>query len=142
METVALDGVTLEIARGEFVAVMGPSGCGKSSLLNIIGLLDRPTSGMHFFLDQDVTRLEERRAGRLRGRHIGFIFQNFNLIEDLSVAENIELPLLYQNVGAGERRRRVAAVMDETGVAHRARYRPGELPGGQQQRVAVARAVV
>ena len=142
IETMALDQVDIEIARGEFVAVMGPSGCGKSTLLNIIGLLDNPTGGTYKFMDQDVTGINEKQAGQIRKQNIGFIFQNFNLIEELSVEENIELALLYHDIRARDRKRRVAEVMDQVGIAHRARHRPGELSGGQQQRVAVARAVV
>lgn len=143
VETVALDAVNVEIEAGEFVAVMGPSGCGKSTLLHIIGMLDNPTSGQYLFRDEDVTRYSEARLGELRKRNIGFIFQSFNLIDELSVAENIELALLYHdNIAASERRERVAAIMDKVGIAHRAKHMPSQLSGGQQQRVAVARAVV
>ena len=142
LETVALNAVNIDIATGEFVAVMGPSGCGKSTLLNVIGLLDNPSGGHYEFMAQDVTHLGEKQLGQIRKHHIGFIFQNFNLIDELSVQENIELALLYHDMGGRERRRRVAEVMDKVGIAHRARHMPGQLSGGQQQRVAVARAVV
>jgi putative ABC transport system ATP-binding protein len=142
VETVALNGVNLEIDQGDFVAVMGPSGCGKSTLLNIIGMLDNPTDGDYWFFDENIARHSETQRSALRKTHIGFIFQNFNLIDELSVAENIELALLYHNMPSAERKRRVAAAMDRMGIAHRARHMPGQLSGGQQQRVAVARAVV
>ena len=142
VETVALNGVNVEIEQGDFVAVMGPSGCGKSTLLNIIGLLDSPTKGDYFFFDENVASYpEEKRAG-IRKRNVGFIFQSFNLIEELNVAENIELALLYHDMPSAERKKRVAEAMDRMGIAHRARHMPGQLSGGQQQRVAVARAVV
>ncbi len=142
IETVALDSVNIEITSGEFVAVMGPSGCGKSTLLNIIGLLDKADGGTLRFMDQDVTHLSEKQLGQIRKRNIGFIFQNFNLIDELSVEENIELALLYHAIGGKERKQRVAEVMDKVAIAHRAKHMPGQLSGGQQQRVAVARAVV
>jgi putative ABC transport system ATP-binding protein len=142
VETVALNGVNLEIDQGDFVAVMGPSGCGKSTLLNIIGMLDNPTDGDYWFFDENIARHSETQRSALRKTHIGFIFQNFNLIDELSVAENIELALLYHNMPSAERKRRVTAAMDRMGIAHRARHMPGQLSGGQQQRVAVARAVV
>ncbi len=142
VETVALAAVNIEIGSGEFVAIMGPSGCGKSTLLNIIGMLDAPSSGQYFFLDEDVSAYTEARLSDLRKANIGFIFQSFNLIDELTVAENIELALLYHNIPASEREERVARVMDRMGIAHRARHMPGQLSGGQQQRVAVARAVV
>ncbi len=142
IETVALDAVSIDIAAGEFVAVMGPSGCGKSTLLNIIGLLDKADGGTLQFMDQDVTYLSEKQLGQIRKLHIGFIFQNFNLIDELSVEENIELALLYHAIGGKERKQRVAEVMDKVAIAHRAKHMPGQLSGGQQQRVAVARAVV
>lgn len=141
-ETVALDGVNLRIDEGEFVAVMGPSGCGKSTLLNLLGLLDTPTRGDYHWFDQAIGGWREARRSDWRKRHIGFVFQNFNLIDDLTIEENIELALLYRRVPVRERRRRVAQVMDRVGVAHRARHFPAQLSGGQQQRVAVARAVV
>jgi len=142
IETVALNNVNIEITAGEFVAVMGPSGCGKSTLLNIIGMLDSPSHGQYLFNDEDISDYTETQLSHLRKHHIGFIFQSFNLIEELTVAENIELALLYHNLPAKERKDRVAAVMDKVGIAHRARHMPGQLSGGQQQRVAVARAVV
>ena len=142
VETVALNNVNIEIEQGEFVAIMGPSGCGKSTLLNIIGMLDTPTSGHYFFKDEDVAGYSEAQLGVIRKHNIGFIFQSFNLIDELSVAENIELALLYHDIPASERKERVAAVMDKVGIAHRAKHMPSQLSGGQQQRVAVARAVV
>ena len=142
VETVALNNVNIEIETGEFVAIMGPSGCGKSTLLNIIGMLDTPSSGHYFFKDEDVAGYSESQLGVIRKQHIGFIFQSFNLIDELTVAENIELALLYHDIPAAERRERVAAVMDKVGIAHRAKHMPSQLSGGQQQRVAVARAVV
>jgi len=142
VETVALNGVNLEIHAGDFVAIMGPSGCGKSTLLNIIGLLDSPSSGDYFFFDENVASYSESQRSVIRKKNVGFIFQSFNLIDELNVAENIELALLYHDMPASERRRRVADAMDRMGIAHRARHMPGQLSGGQQQRVAVARAVV
>tara|TARA_R110002096_G_scaffold426421_1_gene636227 strand:- start:129669 stop:130346 length:678 start_codon:yes stop_codon:yes gene_type:complete len=142
VETVALNNVNIEIETGEFVAIMGPSGCGKSTLLNIIGMLDTPTSGHYYFKGEDVAGYSEAQLGVIRKQHIGFIFQSFNLIDELSVAENIELALLYHDIPASERKERVAAVMDKVGIAHRAKHMPSQLSGGQQQRVAVARAVV
>ena len=142
VETAALNSVHIRIEQGEFVAVMGPSGCGKSTLLNVIGMLDRPTQGEYLFMGENVAGYNERKLSVLRKHNIGFIFQNFNLIDELSVRENIELALLYHDIGSGERAERVAAVMDRVGIAHRAGHRPSQLSGGQQQRVAVARAVV
>ncbi len=142
VETVALNGVNLEIAQGDFVAIMGPSGCGKSTLLNIVGMLDNPSEGNYFFFDEDVAPYSEAQRSVIRKQNIGFIFQSFNLIDELTVAENIELALLYHNMPAAERKQRVEAVMDRMGIAHRAGHMPGQLSGGQQQRVAVARAVV
>jgi putative ABC transport system ATP-binding protein len=142
VETVALSGVNLEIDQGDFVAIMGPSGCGKSTLLNIIGMLDNPTDGSYFFLDEEVADYTESQLSTIRKKNIGFIFQNFNLIDELTVAENIELALLYHGLPAADRKRRVKAVMDKIGIAHRAGHMPGQLSGGQQQRVAVARAIV
>ncbi|ATE64500.1 ABC transporter ATP-binding protein [Rhizorhabdus dicambivorans] len=142
VETTALDGIDLDILAGEFVAIMGPSGCGKSTLLNILGLLDSPTGGSYRFHDQEVAGLPEAKLADVRKRHIGFIFQSFNLVDELTVAENIELALLYHGIPASERRNRVRAAMDRVGIAHRADHRPSQLSGGQQQRVAVARAVV
>ena len=142
VETLALQNVNIEIEKGEFVSIMGPSGCGKSTLLNIIGLLDSPSEGEYWFMGEDVAGYGESKLSNIRKSNIGFIFQNFNLIDELTVAENIELALLYHNIPAKERARRVAAVMDKVGIAHRAKHRPSQLSGGQQQRVAVARAVV
>lgn len=142
VETAALNGVNIEIEKGEFVAIMGPSGCGKSTLLNLVGMLDRPSQGQYIFNDEDVSDYSEQQLSEIRKRNIGFIFQNFNLIEELSVEENIELALLYHNIPSSERKQRVAAVMDKVGIAHRAKHMPSQLSGGQQQRVAVARAVV
>ena len=142
VETVALNGVNLEIEQGDFVAIMGPSGCGKSTLLNIIGMLDNPSEGDYFFFDENVAPYTESGRSEIRKQNIGFIFQSFNLIDELNVAENIELALLYHNMPSAERKRRVADVMDRMGIAHRASHMPGQLSGGQQQRVAVARAVV
>lgn len=142
VETVALNGVNVEINQGDFVAVMGPSGCGKSTLLNIIGLLDSPSDGDYYFFDENVAGYSEQQRSLIRKRNVGFIFQNFNLIEELSVAENIELALLYHDMPKAERKKRVAEAMDRMGIAHRAKHMPGQLSGGQQQRVAVARAVV
>lgn len=142
VETAALDCVNLKIEMGEFVAIMGPSGCGKSTLLNIIGMLDSPDDGQYLFMDEDVSAYSESRLSHLRKMNIGFIFQSFNLIEELSVAENIELALLYHDMPNKERKQRVAQVMDKVGIAHRAKHMPSQLSGGQQQRVAVARAIV
>jgi putative ABC transport system ATP-binding protein len=142
VETVALNNVNIEIAAGEFVAIMGPSGCGKSTLLNIIGMLDTPSEGDYFFMEENIARYSEAKLSNIRKHNIGFIFQSFNLIDELTVAENIELALLYHNIPASERRDRVVHVMDKVGIAHRAKHMPSQLSGGQQQRVAVARAVV
>ena len=142
VETLALNGVNIEIEKGEFVAVMGPSGCGKSTLLNIVGMLDNPSSGEYCFNGENIADYNESQLSKIRKHHIGFIFQNFNLIDELTVQENIELALLYHNISASERKKRVAEVMDKVGIAHRAKHMPGQLSGGQQQRVAVARAVV
>jgi len=142
VETVALNGVNFEIEQGDFVAVMGPSGCGKSTLLNIVGMLDNLSEGSYFFFDENVAGYKEAQLTAIRKQNIGFIFQNFNLIDELTVAENIELALLYHKMPASQRKTRVANVMDRMGIAHRAKHMPGQLSGGQQQRVAVARAVV
>jgi len=142
VETSALNNVNIEIAQGEFVAIMGPSGCGKSTLLNTIGMLDSPSSGEYFFNDEEISDYSEAQLAVLRKKHIGFIFQNFNLIDELTVAENIELALLYHNIPSAVRKERVEKVMDKVGIAHRAKHMPSQLSGGQQQRVAVARAVV
>jgi putative ABC transport system ATP-binding protein len=142
VETTALNHVNLEVASGEFIAVMGPSGCGKSTLLNILGMLDSPDSGSYDFAGEDVAGCSENQLAQIRKRNIGFIFQSFNLVDELTVAENVMLPLLYQKVPPGERQERVRAVLERVGIAHRADHRPQQLSGGQQQRVAVARAVV
>ena len=142
VETTALDGVNLDIEDGEFVAIMGPSGCGKSTLLNVIGMLDSPSSGSYVFDGQEVAGLGEAQLANVRKKNIGFIFQSFNLVDELSVRENVELALLYHDVAASERRRRADEVMDKVGIGHRAKHRPSQLSGGQQQRVAVARALV
>jgi putative ABC transport system ATP-binding protein len=142
VETVALNAVNIGIEQGEFVAVMGPSGCGKSTLLNVIGMLDNPSEGDYLFMGENVAAYSESRLSAIRKQNIGFIFQNFNLIDELSVQENIELALLYHDISAKERSLRAAHVMDRVGIAHRAKHRPSQLSGGQQQRVAVARAVV
>ena len=142
VETTALNAINVEIAQGEFVAIMGPSGCGKSTLLNIIGMLDTPTSGAYRFKGEDVAGYSEARLAVIRKKNIGFIFQSFNLIDEMTVFENVELALLYHGIPAADRRTRVEAVMDRVGIAHRAKHLPSQLSGGQQQRVAVARAVV
>jgi len=140
VETRALDAVSLEVAEGEFLAIMGPSGCGKSTLLNVLGLLDRPTHGSYRLVDMEVTGLPAARLAQLRGEHIAFVFQNFNLIDDLTVAENVEVSLLYRRGGAVTNDR-VRLVLDQVGMSHRASHRPQQLSGGQQQRVAIARAL-
>jgi len=142
VETTALDGINLDIATGEFVAIMGPSGCGKSTLLNVIGMLDSPSGGSYVFNGEEVAGLSESKLADVRKKNIGFIFQSFNLVDELSVRENVELALLYHDVPASERRRRADEVMDKVGIAHRAKHRPSQLSGGQQQRVAVARALI
>ena len=142
VETLALNDISLQISDGEFVAVMGPSGCGKSTLLNVLGLLDSPTGGAYDFFGEDVARYPETRLTSLRRDRIGFVFQSFNLIDDLTVAENVEVALLYRKVAAHDRKRRVAEALERVGMGHRARHRPQQLSGGQQQRVAVARALV
>jgi putative ABC transport system ATP-binding protein len=141
VETHALAGVDLSIARGEYVSIDGPSGCGKSTLLSILGLLDSSSRGAYWLNGQSVAELPARDRARVRNREIGFIFQSFNLIGDLSVFENVELPLTYRGMPAAERRQRVAAALERVGMAHRAKHVPSQLSGGQQQRVAVARAV-
>jgi len=142
VETSALSHINLEIKAGEFIAIMGPSGCGKSTLLNVLGMLDSPDSGRYAFNGEDVAGYAESKLADIRKQNIGFIFQSFNLVDDLSVAENVMLPLLYQKVPAKERQDRVQAVLERVGIAHRADHRPQQLSGGQQQRVAVARAVI
>lgn len=142
IETTALNNVNLQIAEGEFVAIMGPSGCGKSTLLNIIGLLDNPSEGEFFFYDEEVSKYSERQRAELRKRNIGFVFQSFNLIDELTVYENVELPLIYLKYPASERKQRVEEVLEHMQIMHRKDHFPQQLSGGQQQRVAVARAVV
>jgi putative ABC transport system ATP-binding protein len=143
IETTAIDDVDIAVARGEFVSIMGPSGCGKSTLLNIMGLIDRPDSGHYFFDGNDVTSCNERRLTDLRKHHIGFVFQNFNLIDELTVFENVELPLLYtKDISAFERREKAQAVLEKVNITARMNHFPRQLSGGQQQRVAVARALV
>jgi putative ABC transport system ATP-binding protein len=142
VETTALNKVNLEVNSGEFVAVMGPSGCGKSTLLNIIGLLDNPSEGELYFDGTEVAKFKERQRTNLRKGNIGFVFQSFNLIDELTVYENVELPLLYMNVSSSERKQKVNAVLDRMKIAHRKKHFPQQLSGGQQQRVAISRAVV
>lgn len=142
VETWALREVSLEIKEGEFVAVMGPSGCGKSTLLNILGLLDNPTEGSYILNGKDVSKLKENERTDIRKGTIGFVFQSFNLIDELNVFENIELPLLYMKTSSKERKQRVEAVMDRMAISHRRKHFPNQLSGGQQQRVAIARAVL
>jgi putative ABC transport system ATP-binding protein len=142
VETRALNRVDFKVSRGDFVAIMGPSGCGKSTLLNILGMLDKPTSGSYFFLDENVAEYTEKRMARLRKAKIGFIFQNFNLIDELTVYENVELPLVYLGVEATERKKRVTDKLESIGMVHRRNHFPVQLSGGQQQQVAVARALI
>ncbi len=142
VETLALDGVSFEVNDGEFVAIMGPSGCGKSTLLNILGLLDNPTSGSYELLGHEVATLKERERTRFRKGNIGFVFQSFNLIDELNVYENVELPLRYLNISASERKKRVTEILKRMNISHRSQHFPQQLSGGQQQRVAIARAVV
>ena len=142
IETLALDNVSFEVNDGEFVAIMGPSGCGKSTLLNILGLLDNPTAGSYELLGHEVATLKERERTRFRKGNIGFVFQSFNLIDELNVYENVELPLRYLNISASERKKRVIALLKRMNISHRAQHFPQQLSGGQQQRVAIARAVV
>jgi len=142
VETTALRSIDLQIDEGEFLAVMGPSGCGKSTLLNILGAIDRPSSGKYFFRDKDLTSCSEAELTRVRRENLGFVFQNFNLIDELTIAENVELSLIYRHWSSSERKPKVEAAMDRVGIAHRARHYPHQLSGGQQQRAAVARAVV
>ncbi|PWL60269.1 MAG: phosphonate ABC transporter ATP-binding protein [Bacteroidales bacterium] len=142
VETVAVNDINFDVAEGEFVAIMGPSGCGKSTMLNIIGLLDSPTSGSYRLGDREVGSLAEKERTRLRKGRIGFVFQSFNLIDELNVYDNIELPLTYMDIPASERRRRVEEVTRRMNISHRLRHYPRQLSGGQQQRVAIARAMV
>lgn len=142
VETTALHNISLSIRRGEFVAVMGPSGCGKSTLLNVLGTIDRPTSGAYMFGDENLATMSEAGLARHRARHLGFIFQSFNLVDDLTIYENVELGLLYRKDRKGSRRQAIEQAMDRVGIAHRARHFPHQLSGGQQQRAAIARAIV
>lgn len=142
VETTALNAVSFEIKRGEFVAIMGPSGCGKSTLLNILGLLDNPSAGDYYFLDNEVSKSSERQRANLRKQNIGFVFQNFNLIDELTVFENVELPLIYLGMPSRDRKKRVDEVLAQMQISHRSKHFPLQLSGGQQQRVAVARAVI
>lgn len=142
IETTALNGVSFEIKKGEFVAIMGPSGCGKSTLLNILGLLDNPSGGSYELMGQEVAQLKERDRTKFRKGNIGFVFQSFNLIDELNVFENVDLPLKYLNMSASERKQRVTAMLKRMNISHRAQHFPQQLSGGQQQRVAIARAVI
>jgi putative ABC transport system ATP-binding protein len=142
VETAALDDVSLEVKAGEFLAIMGPSGCGKSTLLNILGLIDSPSAGSYWFQGEDIARCSEEQLTLRRRAGVGFVFQSFNLIDDLNVSENVEVALLYLRVPSAERRQRVTAALERVDLAHRARHMPKQLSGGQQQRVAVARALV
>ena len=142
VETVALNHVNLEVKEGDFVAIMGPSGCGKSTLLNILGLLDNPTEGSYKLLGQEVADLKEKERTRVRKGQLGFVFQSFNLIDELNVFENVELPLTYLKVKASERKQMVSDILKRMNISHRASHFPQQLSGGQQQRVAIARAVV
>ena len=142
VETTALNDVSLHVKQGEFVAIMGPSGCGKSTLLNIIGLLDKPTSGNYYFNGQEVGHLKEKQRTQVRKGNIGFVFQSFNLIDELNVYENVELPLIYLKKKASEKKELVTSILDRMNISHRVKHFPQQLSGGQQQRVAIARAVV
>jgi len=142
VETTALDEVSLEIKQGEFAAIMGPSGCGKSTLLNILGMLDNPSGGSYSFNGAEVSGLNERQRAKLRKKNIGFVFQSFNLIDELNVQENVELPLIYLGMPSSQRKKRVEEVLEKMQILHRKKHFPMQLSGGQQQRVAVARAVV
>lgn len=142
VETTALNDVSLHVKQGEFVAIMGPSGCGKSTLLNIIGLLDNPTSGDYYFNGQEVGHLKEKQRTQVRKGNIGFVFQSFNLIDELNVYENVELPLIYLKKKASEKKELVTSILDRMNISHRVKHFPQQLSGGQQQRVAIARAVV
>jgi putative ABC transport system ATP-binding protein len=142
VETTAVDHINFNLSEGQFVSVMGPSGCGKSTLLHILGLIDSPSGGRYRFMGEDVSDYPERKRARIRKAHIGFVFQSFNLIDELTVYENVELPLVYAGVAAHDRRPRVEAVLEKMDIAHRRNHFPAQLSGGQQQRVAVARALV
>ncbi len=142
VETTALNNVTMEVKEGEFVSIMGPSGCGKSTLLNILGMLDNPSEGEYHFLNTEVSKYSERQRANLRKSNIGFVFQSFNLIDELTVYENVELPLIYLGTSSADRKKRVEAVLERMQIMHRRNHFPQQLSGGQQQRVAVARALV
>jgi putative ABC transport system ATP-binding protein len=142
VETTALNSVDIEIKAGEFVSVMGPSGCGKSTLMNVLGMIDNPSAGEYFFNEQEVGKLSERKRADVRKNNLGFVFQSFNLIDELTVYENVELPMLYTKVPANERKKRVEELLEGMNIMHRRNHFPQQLSGGQQQRVAVARAVV
>jgi putative ABC transport system ATP-binding protein len=142
VETTALETINLAVARGEFLAVMGPSGCGKSTLLNTLGTVDRPSGGRYLFDGEDLTKLNEAALARFRAATLGFVFQSFNLIDELTVQENVELGLVYRRGSVGRRRALVSAAMDRVGISHRARHFPHQMSGGQQQRAAIARAIV
>ena len=142
IETRALDRINLEVSAAEFVAIMGPSGCGKSTLLNILGLLDSPSEGSYQYCGEEIARAPEKRLTELRRSTVGFIFQNFNLIEELNVEQNVDVGLLYRHIPGAERKRRVKQALEQVGIAHRSRHLPHQLSGGQQQRVAIARAIV
>lgn len=142
VETTALDNVNIEIKQGEFVSIMGPSGCGKSTLMNILGMLDNPSEGEYFFAGTDVSKFSERQRATMRKENIGFVFQSFNLIDELTIFENVELPLLYLKMPAEERKHKVRTVLEIMEIMHRRNHFPQQLSGGQQQRVAVARALV
>lgn len=142
IETTALNSIDVAISEGEFVAIMGPSGCGKSTFLNVLGLLDTPDSGSYQFAGQEMVKLSERQRSNVRKNNIGFVFQSFNLIDELSVFENIELPLIYLKESSSDRKVKVERIMERMGIAHRAKHYPQQLSGGQQQRVAVARALI
>ena len=142
VETIALNNISMEVKDGEFVAIMGPSGCGKSTLLNILGLLDNPTGGNYYLVDKEVGHLKEKERTQVRKGNIGFVFQSFNLIDELNVYENVELPLTYLKVKASERKQMVNDILKRMNISHRAAHFPQQLSGGQQQRVAIARAVV
>lgn len=142
VETTALNEVSIEIKQGEFVSIMGPSGCGKSTLLNLLGMIDSPSKGEYFFMDEEVGNLPERKRSNVRKHNLGFVFQSFNLIDELTVFENVELPMLYTKVPSGERKKRVEELLERMNMMHRRNHFPQQLSGGQQQRVAVARAIV
>jgi putative ABC transport system ATP-binding protein len=142
VETTALNNVNFKVKEGEFISIMGPSGCGKSTLLNLIGMLDNPSEGKYFFYEEEISEYSERQRANLRKNNLGFVFQSFNLIDELTVYENIELPLLYLKVCSADRKKRVTETMEQMQIMHRKNHFPQQLSGGQQQRVAVARAVI